>query len=124
MCIRDRLKVILHSPNKWIREAFKKCRTLGNDDTFEGFVHLRKAHYMFGWDSVSYTHLDVYKRQALYRARTHTKDTITLGEEFKLLEMYLKIMELRFGDNFFYQDVYKRQLYRRPQKRITGKSLL
>ena len=33
---------------------------------------------------------------ALYRARTHTKDTITLGEEFKLLEMYLKIMELRF----------------------------
>ena len=40
---------------------------------------------------------------ALYRARTHTKDTITLGEEFKLLEMYLKIMELRFGDNFFYQ---------------------
>ena len=35
---------------------------------------------------------------ALYRARTHTKDTITLGEEFKLLEMYLKIMELRFGE--------------------------
>ena len=44
----NELKVILHSPNKWIREAFKKCRTLGNDDTFEGFVHLRKAHYMFG----------------------------------------------------------------------------
>ena len=46
----NELKVLLHSPNKWIREAFKKCRTLGNDDTFEGFVHLRKAHYMFGWD--------------------------------------------------------------------------
>ncbi len=46
----NELKVILHSPNQWIREAFKKCRTLGNDDTFEGFVHLRKAHYMFGWD--------------------------------------------------------------------------
>lgn len=46
----NELKVILHSPNQWIREAFQKCRTLGNDDTFEGFVHLRKAHYMFGWD--------------------------------------------------------------------------
>ena len=46
----NELKVILHSPNKWIREAFKKCRTLGNDDTFEGFMHLRKAHYGFGWD--------------------------------------------------------------------------
>lgn len=46
----NELKVILHSPNQWIREAFQKCRTLGNDDTYEGFVHLRKAHYMFGWD--------------------------------------------------------------------------
>ncbi len=44
------LAVVLHSPNKYIREAFKKCRTLGNDDTLEGFVHMRKAHYMFGWD--------------------------------------------------------------------------
>ena len=40
MCIRDR----------YIREAFRECRTLGNDDTLAGFVHIRKAHYMFGWD--------------------------------------------------------------------------
>ncbi|MDO4332912.1 MAG: glycoside hydrolase family 2 protein [Eubacteriales bacterium] len=46
----NELQVVLHSPNKWIREAFQKCRTMGNDDTFEGFMHLRKAHYMFGWD--------------------------------------------------------------------------
>lgn len=44
------LTVYLHSPNRWIRQAFQNCRTLGNDDTLEGFVHLRKAHYMFGWD--------------------------------------------------------------------------
>ncbi len=44
------LKVTLHSPNKWIRNAHKKYGNLGNDDTFEGFMHLRKAHYMFGWD--------------------------------------------------------------------------
>lgn len=46
----NELRVVLHSPNEFIREAFKKCRTLGNDDTLEGFVHMRKAHYMFGWD--------------------------------------------------------------------------
>lgn len=46
----NKLEILLHSPNRWIRDAFKACRTLGNDDTFEGFVHLRKAHYMFGWD--------------------------------------------------------------------------
>lgn len=46
----NELRVVLHSPNKYIREAFRECRTLGNDDTLEGFVHIRKAHYMFGWD--------------------------------------------------------------------------
>lgn len=40
---------------------------------------------------------------ALYRARMHKKDSISLKEEFELLEMYLKIMSLRFGDNFVYQ---------------------
>ncbi|GFI46377.1 sensor histidine kinase YpdA [Lachnospiraceae bacterium] len=40
---------------------------------------------------------------ALYRARMRKKDTITLKEEFAFLEMYLKIMALRFGDNFVYQ---------------------
>ena len=46
----NELQVVLHSPNKWIREAFLKYGNIGNDDTFEGFMHLRKAHYMFGWD--------------------------------------------------------------------------
>lgn len=46
----NELQVILHSPNKWIREAHKRYGNIGNEDTFEGFMHLRKAHYMFGWD--------------------------------------------------------------------------
>ncbi len=40
---------------------------------------------------------------ALYRARMHRTDRITLQEEFGFLEMYLKIMELRFGGHFVYQ---------------------
>ena len=44
------LKVVLHSPNQYVREAFEKCRTLGSEDAMDGFVHLRKAHCMFGWD--------------------------------------------------------------------------
>ncbi len=39
----------------------------------------------------------------LYRARMHRKNSISLKEEFGLLEMYLRIMELRFRDNFVYQ---------------------
>lgn len=40
---------------------------------------------------------------SLYRARMHKTQTISLKEEFELLEMYLQIMQLRFGDSFLYQ---------------------
>lgn len=39
----------------------------------------------------------------LYRARMHKKESVLLKEEFELLEMYLKIMALRYGDRFVYQ---------------------
>lgn len=44
------LTVVLHSPNQYAREAFGVCRTLGSEDAMDGFVHIRKAHCMFGWD--------------------------------------------------------------------------
>ncbi len=44
------LRIYFHSPLAWIAEAYKKYGNIGNDDTYEGFMHLRKAHYMFGWD--------------------------------------------------------------------------
>lgn len=47
---RNILRVVFHSPLKYIQEAFAKCRTLGSEDAMDGFVHIRKAHCMFGWD--------------------------------------------------------------------------
>ncbi len=44
------LKVVLHSPLQYIKEEFAKCKTLGSEDAMDGFVHMRKAHCMFGWD--------------------------------------------------------------------------
>lgn len=40
---------------------------------------------------------------SLYRVGMRRTDSITLKEEFVSLEMYLKIMSLRFGDSFVYQ---------------------
>lgn len=40
---------------------------------------------------------------SLFRARVRGADQITLKEEFALLELYLKIMQLRFSDHFVYQ---------------------
>lgn len=44
------LRVLFHSPLAYIAKAHEKYGTHGNEDTYEGFMHLRKAHYMFGWD--------------------------------------------------------------------------
>lgn len=46
----NRLRVVFHSPLNYLAEAYKKYGNIGNEDTYEGFMHLRKAHYMFGWD--------------------------------------------------------------------------
>jgi beta-mannosidase len=46
----NELRIVFHSPLKYIAEAFEKSPTLGSGDALDGFVHIRKAHYMFGWD--------------------------------------------------------------------------
>jgi len=47
---KNELKVIFRSPTKFIKEAYEKAPTRGTEDAMDGFVHIRKAHYMFGWD--------------------------------------------------------------------------
>ena len=46
----NKLCIRFHSPTKFIAEAFQKAPTLGTEDAMNGFVHIRKAHCMFGWD--------------------------------------------------------------------------
>ena len=44
------LRVYFHSPLQYIKEAYEKQPTRGSEDAMDGFVHIRKAHCMFGWD--------------------------------------------------------------------------
>ena len=46
----NELRVVFHSPTKYIAEAFKISQTHGSEDAMDGFVNIRKAHCMFGWD--------------------------------------------------------------------------
>lgn len=46
----NHLRVVFHSPIKYIAEAYRRRPTRGTEDAMDGFVHIRKAHYMFGWD--------------------------------------------------------------------------
>jgi beta-mannosidase len=44
------LKIVFHSPTKFIKEADEKIHVGGAEDAMKGFPQLRKAHCMFGWD--------------------------------------------------------------------------
>ncbi len=48
----NELKVYFHSPTRFIKEAYdsKEIPARGSEDAMQGFVYLRKAHCMFGWD--------------------------------------------------------------------------
>ncbi len=46
----NELRVIFHSPTKYIAEKYAERPTKGSEDAMDGFVHIRKAHCMFGWD--------------------------------------------------------------------------
>ena len=47
---QNSLRIVLHSPNIFIKNAFNEDPVLGTEDCSKGFPKLRKAHYMFGWD--------------------------------------------------------------------------
>lgn len=44
------LRVLLHSPNRFIRKAYAEDPIGGSPDAMPGFPHIRKAACMFGWD--------------------------------------------------------------------------
>lgn len=44
------LRVVLHSPTRFISEENEKCPVGGSSESMPGFPHIRKAACMFGWD--------------------------------------------------------------------------
>lgn len=46
----NELKVVLHSPTRYIQQAYEDRFIDGSSDAMRGFSYLRKAHCMFGWD--------------------------------------------------------------------------
>jgi len=86
----NELRVHFHSPTKFIEKAFEKAPTRGSEDAMPGFVHLRKAHCMFGWDwgahlpdagifrPVYIKAFDAVRLETVAISQTHKKGTVTL----------------------------------------------
>lgn len=84
------LRIVLHSPTKFIREANEKDPILGSTDAMAGFPYLRKAHCMFGWDwgprlpdagiwrAVKLVGFSEARLDSVYVRQEHENGTVTL----------------------------------------------
>lgn len=84
------LRIVLHSPIRYIKEENEKVYTGGSGDAMEGFPHLRKAHCMFGWDwgprlpdagifrSVKILAADTARIEQVYISQFHEEKKVTL----------------------------------------------
>ncbi len=85
------LRVVLHSPVKYIREENDKIYTGGSHECMEGYPHLRKAHCMFGWDwgprlpdagiyrPVYLCGINEARIKEVYVRQTHSENRVELG---------------------------------------------
>ncbi len=72
------LEVRIASPMEYVERAAKERPIYGVDSTVEGFPHIRKAHYMYGWDWGAVIpdmgiFRDVELRESVYELRTDIK---------------------------------------------------
>lgn len=86
----NELRVYFYSPTKYIASAFEKSKTSGTEDAMNGFVHIRKAHCMFGWDwgahlpdagiwrAVQLLGVDTAYLESVEVLQYHEKDKVTL----------------------------------------------
>lgn len=90
------LKLIFHSPTRYIKERYEEHRLDGTSDAMRGFPYLRKAHYMFGWDwgpripdaglwrDVSLLAYDVARIESTYITQTHEAERVRLAVNVNL----------------------------------------
>lgn len=83
-------RLVFHSAFREASAAFAQCPTRGTEDAWEGFSHIRKAHYMYGWDwgahltdagifrAVKLTGIDEARFDSVYITQTHADGGVTL----------------------------------------------
>ncbi len=92
----NELRILFHSPTKYIAKAYQVSQTHGSSHALEGFVNLRKAHSMFGWDwgahlpdaglfrPVTLLGIDKARIESVYVTQEHKPDWVALGFEVEI----------------------------------------
>jgi beta-mannosidase len=94
----NNIHVILHSPLKFVEQKHKENPLWGVADAIPGYPHLRKAHYMFGWDwgpqipdsgiwrNISLKGYSCARLEDVYVTQNHTKDKVSLDVRVRHLQ--------------------------------------
>jgi beta-mannosidase len=87
---KNSIRILFHSPTKYIREKEKKIKCDGSPHGLAGFPHIRKAHCMFGWDwgpripdagiwkDILLLGIKTARIDNVYITQKHKKDTVDL----------------------------------------------
>ncbi|MCX7821039.1 MAG: hypothetical protein N2258_05115 [Brevinematales bacterium] len=118
---KNELKIILKSPIKYITEKQKQLPLYGVKEAIAGYPHLRKAHFMFGWDwGAQLPDMGIYhppeikafstcKIKNLKISQQHSKKRVNLNfelglEKFSSKNLYLfSKISSPSGAEFFYE---------------------
>lgn len=123
----NHLRVYLHAPIPYIRNEYKKCRSDGSEEAMVGFAHIRKAHYMFGWDwgahlpdagifrSVTLLGIKYARIENVFIHQVHKENRVTL--DFKISEMKYEDVELSY-DILIQSPDGKQNMYHDPSEKI------
>lgn len=95
------LRVFFHSPLKYIRDAYEKRPTRGSEDAMEGFVHIRKAHCMFGWDwGAHLPDAGIYRPVYLLAVEDARIDSVQIRQKHEDGKVFLNLsVQLNPADN-------------------------
>ncbi|MDE5742147.1 MAG: glycoside hydrolase family 2 protein [Oscillospiraceae bacterium] len=100
------VSVYIFSPVECIRRMQEKEKLWGVNSTTEGFPHIRKAHYMFGWDwGPSLPDMGIWRGvelvgvrggriESVYVRQQHSRDGVTLTFETKLSDISSKDLRM------------------------------
>jgi len=106
----NELKIIFHSPTRFIKKADERQHIGGSDDAMRGFPQLRKAHCMFGWDwgprlpdmgiwrDVSLMGISSARIDSVYISQDHEEGKVKLGFQVDITRTEGKT-GIRFNDD-------------------------
>ncbi len=81
------LKVVLHSPTKFIAEEDAKCPVGASSDAMPGFPHIRKAACMYGWDwGPRLPDAGLFREVSVVSVKSARISQVYIGQEHKIKE--------------------------------------